>query len=58
MAENQQIKFTELLCSKLCHDLISPISAINNGFEFFNEENFNEKKLLPFFHLQCVVKDI
>jgi len=44
MVENQQIKFTELLCSKLCHDLISPISAINNGFEFFNEENFNENR--------------
>ena len=28
---------TELLCSRLCHDLISPIGAINNGLEFLAE---------------------
>ncbi len=27
----------ELLCSRLCHDLISPVSAINNGFELIAE---------------------
>lgn len=29
----------ELLCSRLCHDLISPVSAINNGIELLNEED-------------------
>ena len=27
----------ELLCSRLCHDLISPVSAINNGIEIITE---------------------
>jgi len=42
MAENQQTRFTELLCSKLCHDLIGPISAVINGLEIINEEKANE----------------
>jgi histidine phosphotransferase ChpT len=31
------LRVTELLCSRLCHDLISPISAINNGIELIAE---------------------
>ena len=27
----------ELLASKVCHDLISPIGAVNNGIEFLTE---------------------
>lgn len=27
----------ELLCSRLCHDLISPVGAINNGIELIEE---------------------
>ena len=30
------LRISELLCSKICHDLISPISAINNGLEFLD----------------------
>lgn len=29
--------YLELLASKICHDLISPIGAVNNGIEFFEE---------------------
>ena len=32
-----QTKLAEMLCSKLCHDLISPIGAINNGLEFLQD---------------------
>ena len=39
MTEKNQIKFIELLCSKLCHDLISPIGAISNGLEFLEQED-------------------
>lgn len=28
-----------LLCSKLCHDLVGPISAIGNGVEILEDEN-------------------
>jgi histidine phosphotransferase ChpT len=27
----------ELVCSKVCHDLISPIGAVNNGVEFLED---------------------
>ena len=30
-------KITELLCARLCHDMISPVSAINNGVELVTE---------------------
>jgi len=39
MIETEQIRFIELLCSRLCHDLISPIGAINNGLEFLEQES-------------------
>src|SRR5262249_19232258 len=29
----------ELACSKLCHDVISPIGAVNNGLELLEEED-------------------
>ena len=28
-----------LLCSKLCHDLVGPISAFDNGVEILEDEN-------------------
>ncbi len=39
MTENDSIdmRVLELLSSKICHDLISPVSAINNGIELFEE---------------------
>lgn len=38
MTDNRiDLRVTELLCSRLCHDLISPISAINNGMELIAE---------------------
>ena len=41
MTEQQQIPFrvTELLCSRLCHDLISPVAAVSNGLELMVDEN-------------------
>lgn len=30
-------RILELLCSRLCHDLISPVGAINNGVELIEE---------------------
>ncbi len=29
----QELRLAELLCSRLCHDLVSPIGAIHNGLE-------------------------
>lgn len=33
------LDFAALLCSRLCHDLVSPVGAINNGLEILAEEN-------------------
>ncbi len=32
------LKFSALMCSRLCHDLASPLSAINNGVEMLETE--------------------
>ncbi len=39
MAETLTIspRVIDLICSRICHDLISPVSAINNGIELINE---------------------
>ena len=39
MTEKYELRLAELLSSKLCHDLISPIGAINNGLEFLAEDS-------------------
>lgn len=31
------IRAVELLCSRLCHDLVGPIGAVNNGVELLDE---------------------
>jgi histidine phosphotransferase ChpT len=33
------IDFASLLCSRLCHDLVSPIGALTNGVELLADEN-------------------
>lgn len=33
------LDFTALLCSRLCHDLISPVGAISNGIEILVDED-------------------
>lgn len=35
-----EMKFAELLCTRLCHDLTGPIGALANGAEFLGEEGF------------------
>src|SRR3569623_3815982 len=32
------VDFASLLCSRLCHDLMSPIGALNNGIELLADE--------------------
>ena len=31
------VKVAELMCSRVCHDLVSPVGAINNGVELVEE---------------------
>lgn len=34
-----ELDFAALLCSRLCHDLISPVGAISNGIEILSDED-------------------
>ena len=42
MIKESEFKIAGLLCSKLCHDLIGPVGAINNGLEFLKESNSDD----------------
>jgi histidine phosphotransferase ChpT len=33
------VDFASLLCSRLCHDLMSPVGALNNGIELLADEH-------------------
>lgn len=37
----EELRLSELLCTRLCHDLTGPIGAVHNGAEFLSEEGFN-----------------
>jgi histidine phosphotransferase ChpT len=37
MKADFDIRVAELLCSRLCHELVSPVGAINNGVELIEE---------------------
>jgi histidine phosphotransferase ChpT len=36
--------FASLLCSRLCHDLLSPVGALNNGIELLSDEHDPEMR--------------
>ena len=38
------VDFASLLCSRLCHDLLSPVGAMNNGLELLAEETDPEMR--------------
>ena len=38
------MEFASLLCSRLCHDLLSPIGAMNNGLELLADEQDPEMR--------------
>lgn len=39
-----QLEFAALLCSRVCHDVISPVGAIVNGLEVLEEEEDEEMR--------------
>lgn len=40
----KDVELAALLCSRLCHDLISPVGALNNGLEVLEEEGDGEMR--------------
>jgi|TARA_R110002096_G_scaffold435548_1_gene661376 histidine phosphotransferase ChpT len=41
----KELDFAALLCSRLCHDLISPVGAISNGIEILADEDDEAMRL-------------
>jgi histidine phosphotransferase ChpT len=39
------VDFASLLCSRLCHDLLSPVGALNNGLELLADETDPDMRL-------------
>lgn len=37
--DEQDLNFTSLICSRLCHDLVGPVGAISNGIELMEMED-------------------
>jgi histidine phosphotransferase ChpT len=44
MTSVSAIDFASLLCSRLCHDLLSPVGALNNGLELLADEHDPEMR--------------
>ena len=47
-AKLEALDFAALLCSRVCHDIISPVGAITNGLEVLDEEDNEEMKAFAF----------
>ncbi len=47
MSNAIDIRVLELLASKICHDLISPIGAISNGIEVMEEIGGDSSEIVP-----------
>jgi len=41
---SNDLRLAALMCSRVCHDLISPVSALNNGLEVLNEDDDPEMR--------------
>jgi histidine phosphotransferase ChpT len=41
---HRSVDFASLLCSRLCHDLLSPVGALNNGIELLADEHDPEMR--------------
>jgi histidine phosphotransferase ChpT len=44
LMSDSEIDFASLLCSRLCHDLLSPVGAMNNGLELLADEHDPEMR--------------
>jgi histidine phosphotransferase ChpT len=47
-AEIEALDLAALLCSRVCHDIISPVGAITNGLEVLDDDNSEEMKTFAF----------
>jgi histidine phosphotransferase ChpT len=51
MADREELEALDLaalLCSRVCHDIISPVGAVINGLEVLDEDNSEEMRTFAF----------
>ena len=46
--ELEALDLAALLCSRVCHDIISPVGAVINGLEVLDEDNSEEMRTFAF----------
>ena len=44
MNDQESIDLAAMLCSRLCHDMLSPVGALNNGLELLAMEDDPEMR--------------
>ena len=44
MTDTADLELASLLCSRLCHDMLSPVGALNNGLELLRDERDPEMR--------------
>ena len=44
MNNSDAIDLASMLCSRLCHDMLSPVGALSNGLELLAEEKDPEMR--------------
>jgi histidine phosphotransferase ChpT len=50
--ELEALDLAALLCSRVCHDIISPVGAIINGLEVLDEDNSEEMREFAYGHIR------
>ena len=52
------LDLASLLCSRLCHDLLSPVGALTNGLELLSEEQDPEMRQRCFELLEVAIDEL
>ena len=45
----EPLDLAALLCSRVCHDLISPVGAVVNGLEVLEDDNDEQTRVIALF---------
>ena len=53
-----ELRFASLLCSRLCHDLVGSIGAINNGLELLegNQDKETQREAMELIQLRGLIQ--
>ena len=57
MNHTDPLDLASLLCSRLCHDLLSPVGALSNGLELLADERDPEMRQRCFDLVQALFRN-